>query len=61
MTKYILTARDKSLTLRPRKMWIFDNEDDCRKTMDFLSVCKNDWTTPSYFEVEEIILNGENL
>lgn len=58
MTKYILTAIDLSLDSRPRRMWIFDNKEECFKLMDFLSQ-NSGWSLPEYLKVEEIIVNGK--
>jgi hypothetical protein len=60
MTKYIITAKDKTLISRPRRMWIFDNKKECQKYMELLSFNK-DWSLPSIFEVDEVIYKEKYL
>ena len=60
MTKYIITAKDKTLNSRPRRMWVFDNKKECEKMIDLLSADK-DWSFPSMMEVDEVIYKEKYL
>jgi hypothetical protein len=59
MTLYIITSNNKTLIHKPKKMWIFANQEEAQNFFDMM--CENDgWSMPEYKEIERVYFKDKD-